>query len=303
MNLLEAFHHDWGEKFSFLCILNLRSNNFVGDIPRELCYLTHIQILDLAHNNLLGSIPRCISNFSVLSGNASTSEEFYFYMPYGESTIATDSLVMKGREDTYSTILLLVTLIDLSSNKLSGKIPSELTALRGLTALNLSRNQLKGRIPVDTGDMKAIISFDVSLNKLSGELPMSLSSLNFLSSFNMSYNNLAGRIPAGTQIQSFNESSFFGNKLCGAPLTQQCARVKVPTDTEDQEEVDDGWLGTDWGIIVSILVGFFVGFWIILAPLIVSRQLRIAYFHFLQELRYKVYDISSKYCCSMFSRR
>ena len=34
-------------------------------------------------------------------------------------------------------------------------------------------------------------------------------------------------------------------KLCRAPNTQQCARDKVPTVTEDQEEDDDGSQGYD----------------------------------------------------------
>ncbi|KAL8248090.1 hypothetical protein R6Q59_009306, partial [Mikania micrantha] len=211
-----------GTKLSYLRLLNLRSNNFHGNIPHELCYLKTIQILDLADNNLSGSIPSCIKNFSVLSGKENISDDqFAFYVVYGGATIASDELVTKGRQDTYSTILQWVMLLDLSSNNLFGNIPSELTTLVMLKSLNLSRNQLSGRIPVNIGDMNKLESFDLSLNKLSGELPLSLSSLSFLSSFNVSYNNLTGRVPSGTQLQGFNRSSFFGNKLCGPPLIEQ----------------------------------------------------------------------------------
>ncbi|GKE20298.1 leucine-rich repeat protein [Tanacetum coccineum] len=102
--------------------------------------------------------------------------------------------------------------------------------------MNLSRNQLTGRIPGKIGNMKALVSCDLSVNKLYGELPMSLSSLSLLSSFNVSYNNLTGRVPSSTQLQSFNESSFFGNKLCGDPLIEQCARVEAPADTTNKKE-------------------------------------------------------------------
>ncbi|KAJ0772093.1 putative leucine-rich repeat domain superfamily [Helianthus annuus] len=256
-----------GTELLDLRILNLRSNNFDGTISHELCYLTAIHILDFAHNNLSGNIPRCFNNFTVLSRKETTeinpvSMIFGFSIGIIEITNSA-SLVMKGLEYTYSTILGLVMVLDLSGNKLSGSIPVELMALQALQSLNISNNQLTGVIPKNIGDMKFLESFDVSSNHLSGELPMSLSSLTFLSSFNVSFNNLTGRIPSSTQLQSFNESSFFGNKLCGVPLTTLCGEIE---HHKDQQEGDTSH-GVDFGLIISILLGFFVGFWSIVIPL------------------------------------
>ncbi|KAI3748950.1 hypothetical protein L6452_12412 [Arctium lappa] len=288
-----------GTKLSSLMILELGSNNFDGNIPQELCHLANIQILDLAHNNLSGNIPRCFNNFSVLSGKATSSFLSYMFEPVGtKALVISESLVMKGREDIYNSILPLVMMIDLSSNNFVGHIPSELTALRQLKSLNLSRNQLTGRIPEKIGDMKSLESFDLSMNKLSGALPMSLSSLSFLSSFNVSFNSFTGRIPSSTQLQSLNESSFIGNNLCGDPLTKQCA-VEVPAI--DQEEEEDGD-GADLGLIISMVLGLVTGFWMIVGPLVVIRSWRIAYFRFLTRVGYMVYDVMYKYCCYMFSK-
>ncbi|KAF5808419.1 putative non-specific serine/threonine protein kinase [Helianthus annuus] len=291
-----------GTKVTRLRILNLRSNRFDGNIPNELCHIRHIQILDLAHNNLSGNIPICFNNFSILSGIESNLGDDFAYVSIvaRERPIAGESLVTNGREDTYCSILPLVMLIDLSSNNLTGYIPIELMSLLELTSLNLSRNQLSGSIPEKIGNMKELISLDLSVNRLSGELPMSLSSLHFLSSFNVSFNNLTGIIPTGTQLQSFTESSFFGNKLCGAPLTKTngCELVKAASHTIGEKKEDDG---ADWGLIVSMVVGFVCGFWMIMGPLIVRRSWRIAYFGFLSKLRYMVYDVIHKYCCHMFS--
>ncbi|KAL8241554.1 hypothetical protein R6Q59_014908 [Mikania micrantha] len=171
--------------------------------------------------------------------------------------------------------------MDLSSNKFFGPIPSELTTLRALKSLNLSRNHLRGRIPEKIGDMNALESFDLSINNLFGELPISLSRLNFLSSFNVSFNNLTGRIPISTQLQSFNESSYLGNQLCGAPVNDLCVPTEVPAHTTRDEKEDDG---LEWGLIINIVLGFVIGFWIILAPLIVSTSWRITYFRLMGKL-------------------
>ncbi|GJS66933.1 putative leucine-rich repeat protein [Tanacetum coccineum] len=290
----------FGKNLSSLKLLNLRSNNFHGNIPPKLCYLKDIQILDLADNNLSGNIPSCVNNFRVLSGEGNAYNDTFTFSPFDNSkpVITSDSLVMKGREDVYRSILGLVRLLDLSRNNFSGQIPSELTALVKLKSLNLSRNQLTGKIPEKIGDMKSLETFDLSFNKLSGELPISLSSLSFLSSFNVSFNNLNGRVPSSTQLQSLNESSFFGNRLCGAPLIERCV-VEVP-GTQNQKEDDHGSHGSDWGLIISIVLGYVSSFWIVLAPLIISRRWRIAYFNFLNVTRYMIYDVMRKYCRNQF---
>ncbi|XP_076916727.1 receptor-like protein EIX1 [Bidens hawaiensis] len=285
-----------GTKIMFLRILNLRSNNFRRFIPRELCYLTSIHILDLAHNNLSGNIPRCFKNFTILAGKGYISDDIFFSISSGYIYVSgSASLVMKGREDTYSTILRLVLIVDLSSNNLTGHIPSELMALHSLLSLNLSRNQLTGSIPKNIGDMKSLLSFDVSLNQLSGELPVSLSSLNFLSSFNVSYNNFTGRVPTSTQLQSFNESSFCGNKLCGDPLPESCAVAVPDAHHEDEDEEEKGGAHVaDLGLITSTVFGLIAGFWVVVVPLIVSTRWRIKYFGFLRELKYMICDAIHK---------
>ncbi|XP_076906982.1 receptor-like protein EIX2 [Bidens hawaiensis] len=244
-----------GTELLALRILNLRSNNFHRTITRELCYLTSIQILDLSHNNLSGDIPRCFNNFTILSGKEVISADRFIFLAYNmRGVLDSASLVIKGREDRYRTILQLVIILDLSRS-----------------------------IPDQIGDLKSLVSFDVSFSQLSGTLPISLSSLTFLSSFNVSYNKFTGRIPTSTQLQSFSESCFFGNRLCGDPLIKSCA-VALPNDGQEKEE-KDGSHGSDWGLIISMVTRFIAGFWVVLAPLIVNTTWRIAYFGFLRDLR------------------
>ncbi|KAM3730082.1 hypothetical protein ACB098_12G060500 [Castanea mollissima] len=253
-----------GHRFSSLMILNLHSNNFHGHIPKELCALTSLQILDLSHNKLSGGILGCVKNFSAMATKNNSNPDMSFHLPdyyYGAADpLESELLVIKGQVLEYSTILHLVKCIDFSKNSLSGEIPKEITNLQGLQSLNLSYNLLIGSIPENIGAMGSLESIDFSMNQLFGQIPSSMSSLTFLNHLNLSNNNLIGKIPLGTQLQSFNESSFTGNKLCGLPLSNNCAINDVNPNNENKGSKHKGGLEVDW-FFVSMALGFVVGFW------------------------------------------
>ncbi|XP_030930563.1 receptor-like protein EIX2 [Quercus lobata] len=279
-----------GHRLSSLVILNLHSNNFHGYIPEELCSLTSLQILDLSHDMLFGSIPRCVHNFSAMATGNNSNYPFllyYSFTGYNSRPFESQSVVIKGKDLEYSTTLQLVKLIDLSNNNLSGEIPEEVTRLKGLQSLNLSFNILTGRIPEKIGDLGFVESIDFSSNQLSGRIPQSMSSLTFLSQLNLSNNNLIGRIPSSTQLQSLNASNFFGNKLCGPPLTDNCTIKDVQPNIENKESKVFSGLVVDW-FYVFMALGFVVGFWVVLGPLLLNRQWRVLYFQFLDHQGYKL---------------
>ncbi|XP_039118944.1 MDIS1-interacting receptor like kinase 2-like [Dioscorea cayenensis subsp. rotundata] len=61
--------------------------------------------------------------------------------------------------------------LDLSSNELSGSIPSNLARLTALKLLNVSHNNLSGHIPEAFSDMYSLCSIDFSYNMLTGPIP------------------------------------------------------------------------------------------------------------------------------------
>ncbi|KAL2967345.1 hypothetical protein AAZX31_16G171100 [Glycine max] len=277
-----------GEKLLNVKILRLRSNRFGGHIPNEICQMSLLQVLDLAQNNLSGNIPSCFSNLSAMTlKNQITDPRIYSEAHYGTSYSSMESIVsvllwLKGREDEYRNILGLVTSIDLSSNKLLGEIPREITSLNGLNFLNLSHNQVIGHIPQGIGNMGSLQSIDFSRNQLSGEIPPTIANLSFLSMLDLSYNHLKGKIPTGTQLQTFDASSFISNNLCGPPLPINCSS----NGKTHSYEGSDGH-GVNW-FFVSMTIGFIVGFWIVIAPLLICRSWRYAYFHFLNHVWFKL---------------
>ncbi|KAK8329577.1 hypothetical protein V6Z12_A11G331100 [Gossypium hirsutum] len=284
-----------GDKLSKLVVLSLRSNNFDGHIPRKICDLQFLQILDLAHNNISGVIPKCFNNLSAMVTTNKTNSKLSSWYFVDSLIYLKELLMLKGREDEYGTTLGLVTSIDLSVYKLKREIPKEIGSLVGLLSLNFSGNLLTGNIPDNIGNMKLMESLDLSMNCLNGEIPPSFSKLNFLNHFNVSYNNLTGQIPTSTQLQSFENLSYVGNHLCGPPLTKNCTSKSIPTNGANNGRNSEG-SKVNW-LYVSIVLGFVMGFWGVVAPLFFIRSWRIAYYQKLDHIYGKLYGFWATIFC------
>ncbi|XP_009591631.1 receptor-like protein EIX2 [Nicotiana tomentosiformis] len=270
-----------GTRLSYLIILSLSSNKFYGELPLEICHLKDLQILDLANNSFFGIIPRCISNLTeMVSVNKLGETDIIYSSHYFEARFRESAMVTtKGNIYQYDKILALVTSMDMSNNNLSGDIPISFTSLVGLKFCNFSKNHLTGKIPNGIGDMKVLESLDLSENQLSGQIPQSFSSLSTLSFLNLSYNNLSGKIPVGTQLQSFNSSSFQGNELCGLPLLANCSSSgRIPDVDIEKDESDEDEL--DW-FYISMAIGFGISFWGVCSCLLFKRSWRHVYYRFL----------------------
>ncbi|XP_031090893.1 receptor-like protein EIX2 [Ipomoea triloba] len=194
-------------------------------------------------------------------------------------------LVWKGSEVEYGRNLKFMKLIDLSSNKLVGDIPVEITDLHMLNSLNLSRNKLTGSIPDKIGQMSSLENLDLSNNQLSGAIPSTLASLSFLAHLDLSNNNLSGCIPLGTQLQGFTEAYQGNSNLRGPPLLTKCHKQE---EGIDEIEEDEGWIIWDFDFFVSLTLGFILGFWGVCGTLIFKLSWRHAYFQFLEEKKEKI---------------
>ncbi|KAL4627288.1 hypothetical protein ACB092_05G156900 [Castanea dentata] len=85
--------------------------------------------------------------------------------------------------------------LSISTNNLSGPIPTYLGKITSLKILSIESNQFSGIVPLELGNLVNLEYLVLSANNLTGELPVTLANLNKLTEFRISSNNFTGRIP------------------------------------------------------------------------------------------------------------
>ncbi|KAK4416519.1 hypothetical protein Salat_2477400 [Sesamum alatum] len=247
-----------------------------------------------------GAIPECVQDYVVMTrqqndvslSNSWLISEFpledKWYSLHTKS-FETAYLMWKGKEVKDINHLVLVKLIDLSNNSLTGEIPPNITKLVGLVGMNVSRNNLSGSFPPDIGRLKLLNFLDLSRNRPSGEIPTSLGDMSHLGVLDLSYNNLSGRIPQSNQGLTFDESAYVGNVgLCGRLLNNSCPGDELYQDSNSRDV--DGSNATSEGVseddtlitkgfYIALELGSTIGFWGILETLLLNERFRHAFFN------------------------
>ncbi|PHT80629.1 Leucine-rich repeat receptor-like tyrosine-protein kinase PXC3 [Capsicum annuum] len=217
-------------KCSNLTLLNLASNEFNGTIPAEFGKLNNLQELIVSGNNLYGEIPTSVLRCKNLNKLDLSNNMFNGTIPVDICNTSRLQYLLLGENVIRGEIPLeignCVKLLELEmgSNELTGSIPPEIGHMKNLQiSLNLSHNRLRGKLPQDLGKLDKLVSLDVSDNQLSGNIPLALKGMQSLIEVDFSSNEFTGPIPAFAPFQKSPNSSFLGNKdLCGDPLSGGC---------------------------------------------------------------------------------
>ncbi|KAJ9170280.1 hypothetical protein P3X46_018400 [Hevea brasiliensis] len=159
--------------------LDISSNKFYGDLAHGIAACTKLSFLNVSSNQFSGPIPVLPTGnlqFLYLDGN-----NFQGRIPL-HIMEACPGLVQ----------------LDLSSNNLTGFVPSSFAACTSLEFFDISSNNFTGDLPIDTLlKMSSLKNLDFSYNHFNGGLPDSFSKLTSLESLDLSSNSLSGPIPTG----------------------------------------------------------------------------------------------------------
>ncbi|XP_010419191.1 PREDICTED: LRR receptor-like serine/threonine-protein kinase ERL2 [Camelina sativa] len=146
------------QEFSYmrkLKALSLSGNEVSGSIELQgVCKLKHIEELDLSSNKLVGQFPLCITSLTGLrvldlsSNNLIASSHLFLEVKISVECYFTGKL--QFGEDV---------------------IPKSFSGLKNVESLDLSFNRLQGRIPPQLTDLSSLVVFNVSFNNLSGVIP------------------------------------------------------------------------------------------------------------------------------------
>ncbi|KAL1198421.1 Receptor-like protein 4 [Cardamine amara subsp. amara] len=118
---------------------------------------------------------------------------------------------------------LVIFQIDLGSQGLKGFISEQISLLTDLNSLNLSSNSLSGSLPSGLGH-KSLVSLDLSNNLLTGPIPESLTTSS-LKLVLLNGNELQGQVPEEVYSVGVHGGiiDLSGNKgLCGVPSLPSC---------------------------------------------------------------------------------
>ncbi|XP_056160627.1 putative receptor-like protein kinase At3g47110 [Syzygium oleosum] len=259
-----SIRRDIGLLLPNLQILYLAGNQFNGLIPDSLSNATNIAAIDMPSNNFSGRVPASFGGLQNLSwlnleynflGSGSTGglsfladlancsnlemldlqyNQFEGELPVSVSNFSTQlqQLQMsgnriRGRIPEVIANLFSLQLLSMDDNMLTGNIPMSIGRLSNLQYLSLGQNKLTGHIPSTIGNITGLIFLYLYNNSLEGIIPSSLGNCKALQDLRLCHNKFTGTISShmirpSSLIINLNVSH---NSLSG-PMTPDVGNLK-----------------------------------------------------------------------------
>ena len=234
-----------------LSILNLRGNGFHGTIPQLCAKGSRVKMIDLSQNQFEGVLPRSLSNCEMLEILNLGSNRLNDVFPSWLGTLPKLRVLILRHNGFYDVVGSPTTMfafpklhiLDLSDNKLTGKLPFEyfrnrksmekvdansFTYMQASTIVLLAGYNVpeyypysmtiinKGKETIYPKILEVFAAIDLSSNTFNGKIPEFIGDLNGFQLLNLSNNNLIGHIPISLgNLTTLESLDFSQNKLLG----------------------------------------------------------------------------------------
>lgn len=128
--------------------------------------------------------------------------------------VTCDALNASAPAQPYRRVIQL----DVTSNNMTGTLPSSMGLLSQLERILLQKNQLFGAVPASIGNCSRLVHLRLSQNKFSGEIPPSICNLSRLAYLSLRTNELSGTIPEciGSRLTQLTYLGLYQNLLVGS---------------------------------------------------------------------------------------
>lgn len=141
---------------------------------------------------------------------------------------------------------------NLRQNKLTGKIPSELSRLTRLIDMVLHTNALTGPIP-KLSNLTKLTSLNLDGNKLTGPIPSGVSKLTLLESLHLIANELSGTLPDLSNLTNLREMNVRDNSLVGTLSTSIGLVGRALTSLKVNGNFMSGTIPSEMGLLTSLV--------------------------------------------------
>nr|TKS15213.1 receptor-like protein 12 isoform X1 [Populus alba] len=184
-----------------LVLLTL-SGCHLGEFPSFLRDQNHLEFLELVDNELVGHIPKWFMNMSTitlqdlsLADNLLTGfEQSFDVLPW--NNLRSLDLSRNKLKRSLPIPPPAIYEYEVSNNELNGEIPDVICNLASLSLLDLSINNLSGKLPQCLGNKSSTASvLNLRSNSFSGDIPETFTSGCSLRVVDFSQNKLEGKIP------------------------------------------------------------------------------------------------------------
>ncbi|CAK9309368.1 unnamed protein product [Citrullus colocynthis] len=185
-----------------------------------------------------------------------------------------------------------------SSALLSNGVDSSLFELKYLNYLDLSANFFNyTQTPIYFAELSELRYLNLSFTYFHGTIPRSLGNLNKLVDLDFNNDNVIldvmGYLYLGvlfidglgwvSSFPSLEYLDFSGIRIVQNENSSEPSIDQIKNNSNEEDELEKMWF---W---IIVMVGYGLGFWGVVGPLILKRSWRSAYFQFMDETKDKIY--------------